>query len=62
MVTVHWQGLPRDVVGAPSLEVLKSHLDMVLNSKEDGEDDLQSSFQPQAVCDAVIKGLFQKHV
>ncbi|KAK4816381.1 hypothetical protein QYF61_016285 [Mycteria americana] len=28
-VTKHWNRLPRDIVESPSLEILKSHLDMV---------------------------------
>jgi len=31
-VTKHCHGLPRDVVGSPSLEIFKSHLDMVLGN------------------------------
>jgi len=31
-VTEHWQRLPKEVVVSPSLEILKSHLDMVLGN------------------------------
>lgn len=31
-VMEHWHRLPRRVVESPSLEILKSHLDMVLGS------------------------------
>ena len=31
-VTEHWHRLPREVVESPSLEILESHLDMVLAS------------------------------
>jgi len=31
-VTKDWNGLPREVVKSPSLEILKSHVDMVLGS------------------------------
>lgn len=29
-VTEHWSGLPREVVGSPTLEILKTHLDAFL--------------------------------
>ena len=58
-VTKHWHRLPSEVVESASLEILKSHLDVVLGSKGVGEDDLQSSFHPQPFCEAVIKRLFQ---
>jgi len=31
-VTEQWHRLPRDIMESPSLEILKSHLDMVLGS------------------------------
>ena len=32
-VTEHWNRLPTEVVGSPSLEILKSHLDTVLRNQ-----------------------------
>ena len=32
LVTEHWHRLPREAVESPSLEMFKSHLDMVLGS------------------------------
>ncbi|KFV73883.1 hypothetical protein N308_09585, partial [Struthio camelus australis] len=31
-VTEHWKRLPREVVESPSLEILKTHLDVILCS------------------------------
>ncbi|KFP09899.1 hypothetical protein Z169_09786, partial [Egretta garzetta] len=31
-VVKHWNGLPRDVVGAPSLETFKARLDRALSN------------------------------
>ena len=31
-VTEHWDKLPREVVGSPSLEISKTHLDTVLGN------------------------------
>ena len=31
-VVMHWHRLPRDVVGSPSLEVLKNHGDVALRA------------------------------
>jgi len=31
-VTMHWHRLPREIARAPSLEILKSHMDMVLGN------------------------------
>ncbi len=32
-VTEYWHRLPREVVESPSLEIFKSHLDMVLGNQ-----------------------------
>ncbi|KFV76514.1 hypothetical protein N308_12299, partial [Struthio camelus australis] len=31
-VTERWNRLPREVVGSPSLEIFKTHLDMILGN------------------------------
>ena len=33
LVTKHWHRLPREAVESPSLEIFKSHLDMVLGNR-----------------------------
>lgn len=43
-VTDHWQGLPRVAVDSPSLEIFKSHLDMVLGSSGPFEGCLDQGF------------------
>jgi len=60
-VTKHRQRLPRDPVESPSLEIFKSHLDMVLGSllwvtlleQGAGQDDLQRCLPTSAILDSV---------
>lgn len=60
-VTEQWNRLPREVVASPCLEILSSHLDMVLDNLlkvfllEQGLDQRISRghFQPQPFCGSV---------
>lgn len=42
-VCEHWRRLPREAVESPFLEILKGHLDTILNNvlRKFGSDDLQ---------------------
>ena len=42
-VTEHWHRFPREVVESPSLEILKSHLDKVLDTAR--AEELNTDFQ-----------------
>jgi len=57
-VTEHWSRMPREVVGSPSLETFKTHLDKVLCSLlwVTGLDWVthRGPFQPPPFCDTVI--------
>ena len=61
MVT-HWNGLPKEVVGAPSLEAFKARLDVALGSRVwwlanlhvAGGLKLDDHFQPRPFYDSVI--------
>jgi len=61
-VTEHWRRLPREVEESPSLEILKSCLDVALGSllkvtllEQDGLDQMtcRGPFQPLPSCDPV---------
>lgn len=59
-VLEHWKKMPREVVEAPSLEVLKEHMDVILWSGWQGGDwsqvvldDLRGFFYPKWFCNSV---------
>lgn len=58
-ITKHWQRSPREAVESPSLEIIKSHLDTLLNKVLDNQLQLTllqlGPFHPQPTCEGRMK-------
>lgn len=59
----HWNGLPKEVVDYPSLEIIKTHLDAYLSNMELDSVISGSPFQPLQFCEfLMVKYNFQRSV